>query len=278
MAPQNPYLSAELDWLCNTPDLMLPPHSQTRPIALQQPVTDSTALETTYEPSHRLGDHFENLVFQYLNCNTQVTDIKRNIQIHEELKTLGEIDFLVQLQHHWLHLEVALKLYLLDGTGDSLTHFIGTRRDDRLANKWHHMLDKQLRLSNRPEAKYELAALGIEQPVDTALWVKGWLFYRQGKMPGNLPAPVNPQHSHGWWITQAELPWLKRAGHRFLLPSKKQWLLPPSLIDPPLMDFAGLVDRVMGSQRSLLALVVDAEGRERSRGFIVPDQWSESRL
>lgn len=269
-------LRAELEWLREAPDLLLPPAAYRCPEALRYPQrVEPDALRPT-GVDWRLGNHFENIIYQYLNYNSQTTDIKRNIQTRSARRTLGEMDFLVRFDGHWVHLEVALKLYLLDGSGSGLADFLGTRRDDSLAAKWTHMINHQLRLAEHPAARETLAQLGIDERPRPALWVKGWLFYPFGCPLPRPTAPINPHHQKGWWLTQSRLERLADQGEYFLLPGKTEWLLPAGLMDAPVFDLEGLRTCLSGAPRANLVVAVSQtpQGlRELSRGFVVTDDW-----
>jgi len=272
--PQRP--QAELQWLTSSPDLLLPPPGFERPPQLMLKA-EQHADSHVDQPCRRLGEHFENLVYQFLSSSSHTDDIKRNIQIRSGKQTLGEFDFLVRLQQRWLHLEVALKLYLLDGSGSSLHHYVGTRRDDCLAQKWHRMLHHQLSLARRPEAQQRLAELGIEQPPQSALWIKGWLFYHPSRpFPEQQPPEINPDHLKGWWLTQSELELIKEPGTAYMLVRKPDWLLPASMPATAPIDFRQLRAAMSGEAGAHLVLILDETDTgwiERSRGFVVADDW-----
>lgn len=279
-------LLAELEWLRTSPELMLAPSAFNCPEAIKSGggiITASGQL-SGYEPRWRLGEHFENIVHFHLKNNEQISDIHRNIQIKRDKITLGEMDFLLRLGSQWVHLEVALKLYLLDSTGDSsspgLEGFIGTRRDDCLAAKWQRMLTHQLTLSQRPEAQAVLAELGLDEPPLPAVWVKGWLFYHPSRQQSDLaPAPVNPAHLQGWWVTWSELELLNGKGEAFMLPGKPDWLLPAAYLGNPVFTLTELREHLQEVKRGFLVLAlerVDGQWVESSRGFVVPDTWPGS--
>ena len=272
-------LRAELDWLCQAPDLLQPPPQFRVPDALRQPSPYQPCLTDPALPSWRLGRHFEDIVFQHLNYNTYVTDIKRNIQIKNQQQTLGELDFLICMAQQWVHLEVAVKLYLLDGPGAELSDFVGTRRDDCLATKWRRMLEHQLALGAHPAARKALAQMGISQRPQAALWIKGWLFYPFGTQLQTFPTPINPWHQRGWWLTQSRLGQLAGHASHFLLPGKTDWLLPADLMHSPLFDLAGLQQQLRGTSRANLVVAIEHNPQgvlEISRGFVVTDDWPEA--
>lgn len=280
--PDNQCLAAELAWLRTSPDLMLAPESLACPQAIKSGVNSLSHCDSLkgYEPRWRLGEHFENIVHFHLNNNDQISDIYRNIQIKREKRTLGEMDFLVNLGGDWIHLEVALKLYLLDGDNRQLASFIGTRRDDCLATKWQRMLDHQLQLCQLPEAQEQLQTMGIASFPQPAVWVKGWLFYHPRQATVEAPYPVNPDHLRGWWVTWSELSLIATEGERFILVRKPDWLLPAAYVGNPALGLGELREALRDLQRSsfVLAVVeVNGEWVERSRGFVVPDNWPGDR-
>ncbi|WP_432695215.1 DUF1853 family protein [Marinobacterium sp. YM272] len=284
-APDSQCLLAELEWLRTSPDLMLAPQEYRCPEAIKAGTGTITkagnlAALSSYEPRWRLGEHFENIVYFHLKNNEQISDIYRNIQVKEDKRTVGEMDFLFRFDAQWIHLEVALKLYLLDGNGQILESYIGTRRDDCLATKWQHMLEHQLRLCQRPEAAKQLEKLCVSSQPTPVVWVKGWLFYHPAQNNVTAPYPVNPEHLRGWWVTWSELALIASEGERYILVRKPDWLLPAAYLGNPALTLAELREQLRDLHRSSLVLAVvriNGEWVERSRGFVVPDHWPAGR-
>ncbi len=273
-------LLAELHWLQQTPDLIIPEADYRLPLPAAASGTEPQALPVErYSPGFRLGDRFEELVYFYLKYINHITDIKRNIQIKPHTQTLGELDFLLPIERQWYHLEVALKLYLLDGDGSSLSQFVGTRRDDCLQTKWQHMLEQQLTLSQRPEVVAILQQMGLDHAPKPSLWIKGWLFYHHGVRPAQLPALVNPDHLQGWWLYQSELKEIASPDSVYRVPRKEEWLLPAELMTQAPLGYSQLSHALSQSDRAQLVLVLEpAAGgwRETSRGFVVADSWGST--
>ncbi|MBR9884317.1 MAG: DUF1853 family protein [Oceanospirillales bacterium] len=271
-------LQAELEWLIDTPDLLLPPAKLQRPTEIDW-CNRQCIEKIDYQPRWRLGEHFENIVYHHLKRNVYVSDIKRNIQIKDGRRTLGEFDFLVQMNQRWLHLEVALKLYLLDGSDESLDHYIGTRRDDCLAAKWQRMLGHQIELARQPEALLTLAELGVTQPMDSALWVKGWLFYHPLRpLTAHQACAINPSHLRGWWITHSELVLIQKPNTFYMLVRKPDWLLPAWMLATPALSFSELQAQLYEERGANLVVAVVKRGNnweECSRGFVVADSWPQ---
>jgi uncharacterized protein len=204
-------------------------------------------------------------------------------------RTLGECDFLVETSDgRRLHWELAVKCYL--HTGDSramLADFVGPNLRDRLDRKLTHLIDHQLRLSEREE----FASLGYPGPWRAQMFVKGWLFYRAGAVV-NDPASLAPGHARGWWVTRSE--WRAFAAQQAVdgwsvLP-RMAWLAPRRIDAGALIgesagatSIAAPVDPETllahlprpGEPAMVAAFAGDATNGyiERSRGFIVPDDW-----
>src|SRR5690606_13883658 len=101
------------------------------------------------------------------------------------IETLGELDFVwrddgTRRVYHW---ELATKFYLLADvthtqhpdipTQISWEQFVGPNLADRFGDKLRHIAERQLLLSQTPEAR---VALGCSVD-EAAAYLKGWLFY-----------------------------------------------------------------------------------------------------
>ena len=69
-------------------------------------------------------------------------------------RTLGELDLIYQNSNasEVVHLELAIKFYLLNKGGTQLTDFVGPAGHDRLDLKWDRLRQHQLPLSHTGEA------------------------------------------------------------------------------------------------------------------------------
>lgn len=277
--------NAQLQWLIQAPDLIQPPELLSLPDGLMLGLSDAQEMLEEQAPGKigvatlgkgRIGKQFEELASLYFNLNNNVIDINRNIQIKKDNVTLGELDFMIRLPDTWVHLEVAVKFYLLDGIGNQMDHFIGPGRADRLGAKWQHMIHHQLPIARSAEGVSTLASLGIEQ-FSQAIWIKGALFYhwRQEALPA-IPILVNPSHDRGWWTRQSELTGMKEhyGVNNIQLINKQDWLIP---IETPCCHHQQALSDVQlaGLQHPIMAAVLTEDGVS-SRGFIVPDDWGVS--
>ncbi|HWT38152.1 MAG TPA: DUF1853 family protein [Paraburkholderia sp.] len=228
----------------------------------------------------RLGRYAECLLAYFLKLGPAARLIAANVALRRAGVTLGECDFLVETQAgRRLHWELAVKCYLHAGDGrEELADYVGPNLQDRFDLKLAHLLDHQLRLS----AREEFASLGHRGPWDAQMFVKGWLFYRNA-CAGRDPVEIEPAHARGWWATHADWPAFS-AGHAdaWMLLPRLEWL---ALRTRDAQHAANFVSADMLAQQlarqtgptMVAAFVEHPEGQwiERSRGFVVPDDWPE---
>lgn len=240
----------------------------------------------------RLGRYAECLLAWFLQHGPTARLVAANVPLRRAGLTLGECDFLVRTQAgRRLHWELAVKCYLHAGPGRArLADYVGPNLQDRFDLKLAHLLDHQLPLSGREE----FSSLGHPGPWEPQMFVKGWLFYRSGETV-QVPDEVDPAHARGWWITRGDWPDFA-AGHapRWRILPRLEWLAlrrddldggqtggraaqANHAVVSPLEDAQALAARTaqQGGPTMVGAFVMDASGCwvERSRGFIVPDDW-----
>ncbi len=228
----------------------------------------------------RLGRYAEYLLGWFLQQGPAARLIAANVALRRAGVTLGECDFLVETQAgRRLHWELAVKCYLHAGDGrGELADYVGPNLQDRFDLKLAHLLDHQLPLS----AREEFASLGHRGPWDPQMFVKGWLFYRNG-LAERDPIEIDPTHARGWWTTRAEWPSFSatQADAWMLLP-RLEWLAPrvrDGRHAPGFVSADALAQQLaqQTGPTMVAAFVERADGlwTERSRGFIVPDDWPE---
>lgn len=250
----------------------------------------------------RLGRYAERLLGWFLQQGPAARLVAAGVQVRHARVTLGECDFLVQTKEGArLHWELATKCYLHAGLGadrarSNLTDYVGPNLKDRFDLKLAHVLKHQLPLS----ARAEFAALGFPGPWTPQMLIKGWLFYRydfQREAAAGDAVELDPSHHRGWWTTRAEWPrfaeqhashWRALTRLEWLAPrrdgsvDKRPWLHGMSdAAEPPVafVDSADLAEQTRDQQGPVMVgeFAHDASGDwvERSRGFIVPDDWPQ---
>jgi hypothetical protein len=272
-----------LAWLLDSPDLLDPssPHWGGR-IASLEPVTPAVAAwlgALQEDPSpldaalgakfySRLGLYAEKLLAFYFEQHGVLAAHGLQVQANRN-DTVGEFDFLLREGDQLLHWEFATKFYLLEGAPDPgvFNHLIGPNLADTLGLKMRKILDKQLALARHPAAQSLLA-----QPVRAAqALVKGWLFYAAGTTP--RMDGISPEHGHGFWCTLGQLP-----AQRYVVLPRLQWLAPFKGCDVDVLEIDALRALLFDlAQPVMVATVDNVEGWEveRTRGFVVPDNWTQ---
>ena len=282
----------DLAWLLFSPDLLSASHAGA-PLAcavahdkFEATLSWLAALDKNpaalhvqaYKPSlKRLGLYAEALLEYFLRHGPGARLIAANVPLRASGQTLGEVDFL--LQHHSgerLHWELAVKFYLHVGEGEGaprLSDYVGPNLQDRFDLKHDRLLKHQLGLS----ARDEFASLGFDGPWRAELFVKGRLFYRRGSTP-MPPREVADDHLRGWWMTVSEWRELKR-DELFAVVPRLAWLAERAISTE---DAEALSFEANALTSPIMVANYDRSSgdilQERSRGFIVPDDWPERAL
>lgn len=218
----------------------------------------------------RLGRYFEILWQYWLEQDPRYELLFANLPVRDAGRTLGEFDLIVRdrrrgTTEHW---EIALKFYLGQGDTAQPGSWWGPARRDRLDRKTARLLQHQCRLSGHPQAREQLAALGVRIDVCRIL-LKGRLFYPyRSRAPA--PSGSNPAHLRGEWIRACELASLPDGN--WLALEKHDWLAPLSGVSAPLLSTAQLRDwwHSLPAPRPVCVAGVDY-GTETGRLFLLPD-------
>ncbi|MDX1800633.1 MAG: DUF1853 family protein [Marinobacter sp.] len=206
-----------LAWLCQAPPLINTGRVlDVRTVMPSDYLETLQALDQSPEPllarladgnSHRLGLYFENLYHFLLTDVLNWTILLRNLPIRNaQGQTLGELDFVVRnpttkrLEHH----EVAVKFYLAFDTGYT-TQWYGPNARDRLDLKADRMLAHQSRMTERPETRAVLADHHLDEPIEQAIVMPGYLFQSDHQKPPSVPDWVHPDHQRGCWIRSGQI-------------------------------------------------------------------------
>lgn len=229
----------------------------------------------------RLGRYAETLLAFFAAQAPCWRLVAANLPVRVSGRTLGECDFLlVSPQGERLHWELAVKCYLCAATAGAaaLSDYVGPNLADRFDLKYRRLVDHQLPLTEREE----FAFTGQAGPWAASMFVKGWLFYRDGAQP-LAPAALDVAHSRGFWAARGDWPALvarQPAGTRWVVLPRLAWLAPRRLeADDPLqpVEAPALFEAVLAREApSLVAALTQGEDgawHEISRGFLVDDAW-----
>ena len=158
----------------------------------------------SYRKTSKLGFYFEDLLAFWLSQKLATEFCESHIKVTADKRDIGEFDFLVQLEKEMQHWEAAVKFYLYTQEQQGQVTWYGPNTRDTFSRKLGHMLDHQLQLGDRPEARDILLSKGIKD-VAPRMFIKGYLFYpfeTRFQNAGYQVAgcEISTSHLAGWWL------------------------------------------------------------------------------
>lgn len=177
----------------------------------------------------RLGHLAEAIVSESIRNAENYDLLYENVQIEEDKRTIGELDFIIRdkANNEILHLELAYKFYLLDPSisSDLLTNWIGPNRKDNLKKKLEKVKSKQFPLLYHKASIAKFSGIEIDK-VSQVLCLLASLFIPfqyQSRLP-----PLYAKCVKGYYINIDIFLRLQHMGKFYYLPSKKEWGMKPS--------------------------------------------------
>ena len=230
------------------------------------------------EKDKRLGNYFESLWACWIEASVRYEMVARNLQIIENGRTLGELDFIVKdrLTDTTQHWEVAVKFYL--GVGDTRNHsnWYGPAKKDRLDLKVEHLLHHQTKICERQATRKILDAKNIS--IDAcAVILKGRLFYEALKEPVIPPEHACFEHCKSRWFRRDDFEKYYHHDNDFYPLIGVGWMASPdsglSKHSLSMQEVLKRIDEV--SYRLPLLLMVCRNGLESERIFVVQNDWDQ---
>ncbi|MGB6034682.1 MAG: DUF1853 family protein, partial [Cryomorphaceae bacterium] len=155
--------------------------------------------------------------------------VDENIQIIEEKRTIGELDFVVKEidKERLIHIELAYKFYLLDPSisAEPINNWIGPNRNDSLKEKLQKLKRKQFPLLSHPHVKTRLNEIEIND-VSQALCLLASLY-----IPYESKMDLSPAYAEavkGYYLDLETLSKLDSSTKTYHLPLKKEWGMDPA--------------------------------------------------
>ncbi|MBF8999523.1 DUF1853 family protein [Vibrio nitrifigilis] len=237
-------------WIISTPCLL----KGNAPVESHSPFTSNTTmLKNEYTGNRRLGFLYQFLCAELFHQHAKYQDIYEELQINQEGRTLGAVDFVLRTTEGQLeHWEVAVKFYLLHQG-----YWYGPNAQDRLDLKLNHMLNKQLPFSQ--SSAFIQAYPEFTDPTQHLL-MQGRL-YTNPFEPETVPQQclnitINTDQIQGHWCYQSQQ---QRITTPLYLLEKHQWLTGADAQSP---EYHGDAKGFVHCQ--------DSNGKF---WFIVPDSW-----
>ena len=203
----------------------------------------------------RLGHLVEKIVSELIKSSANYNVLYENIQLIEEKKTIGEIDFIIEeiITKQVIHLELAYKFYLFDPSisSEPIKNWIGPNRNDSLSQKLDKLKQKQLPLlyDKCAEATFnDLIIEDISQAI--CLFVSLFIPY---EYKGEF-SPIYKNVIKEYYQNLETFTRLDNSSKEYHLPSKKEWGIEPSENDI-CTDLAGVekdLQRIVKNNQSPL--------------------------
>ena len=229
-----------------------------------------------------IGKQFESIVAFWFANDPKFELIAHSLQIFDEGKTIGELDFILRdldLNKH-IHLEVACKFYLSSQNSSNWSSWIGPNGTDNLDLKMKK-LDKQLKLSSDQKCRAVLQELGIDS-ISPHVLLKGRFFHHISNLSGpKNPNLANKNYCTGWWAFEEECLAVFSPGTHWAIPDKEFWFGDYVCSEQnDVLDHNSALDRIRHELvRQKPSPIVHRMSRteegwvESSRGFVVRNDW-----
>ena len=234
---------SEIAWILSSKDLVLTQSKESDFLGgtdwcqkLYQNIQDSKLLQkellmvmpTLYkkrQKARRLGRYYEEILSTLLVLHYRL-GVFHSLQLVDQGRTLGELDFLIDTGSGYEHWEVCLKYYCRFGAGQEMRHWRGPNGIDRLDLKWQKLISRQLAVPKIAAAIPVLQKMGL-QVSRSKLFLRGILFHPVGQQASFVPHPIHPDHQYGNYFIDGDrdchsLP--LREGQLLFAPHRTQWL------------------------------------------------------
>lgn len=177
----------------------------------------------------RLGHLAEIVVSELIKSSTNYKVLYENIQLIEDKKTIGEIDFIITEKNtnRLIHMELAYKFYLYDPeiSSESINNWIGPNRNDSLKEKLEKVKNKQFPLLHHQAAQSQFDQIEI-QNIDQKLCLLISLF-----IPYQYKADFSTVYQKaikGYYLNMEVFNRLDHSQKAYYLPQKNEWGIDPS--------------------------------------------------
>lgn len=175
-----------------------------------------------YKPNLRLGKYAEKLMIYFIENFTVWDILDSNIQLIENKKTVGEIDFLLSNKKSFIHLEFAIKYYLTCRIENNIEYW-GPNFKDNWAQKKERLLGKQMQLTETHKHLLSRSYQSIE--FDKKALILGQLFETADSELTKTYASyrnINDFKGDFFCILQRKLDWIFPFFRNFELIDRKQ--------------------------------------------------------
>ena len=173
-----------------------------------------------------LGKRIERFFEFYIEQSKNYDLVKNNIQIINDKKTLGELDFLIydKKVEKYLHIEHIYKFYLYDPSfSNEIDRFIGPNQNDTFIKKLAKLKDQQLPLLYKDETTEYLEGIDTST-IEQKVCFKGNIFVPMDLLAKDIPI-INNSCIKGFYVSCEEFlnqKYFKE--YEYFLPVRNDWV------------------------------------------------------
>lgn len=176
----------------------------------------------------RLGHQMEYVFKQLVEYSEAYEIILQNLQIKQEGRTIGEIDFILKdkRRDQFIHVELTYKFYLIDPEIPEPKHqIIGPNKRDMFFIKMEKIKNNQFPLLHSAEGSKALADKHIDHlKIEHQCCFKGQLFHPYGNSTVDI-GHLNKDCLTGYWLRFDDFNQAEFAKAQFYMPTKSEWVI-----------------------------------------------------
>lgn len=179
----------------------------------------------------RLGHQMEYVFKQLIEYSDAYEIVLYNLQIRQEKRTLGEIDFILKdkITGRLIHVELTYKFYLINpDISEPIHSLIGPNRRDLFFTKMEKIKDVQFPLLHSEEGAKALSERNIDySKLEHQCCFKAQLFQPFGSKTVDLGV-LNKNCLAGYWLQFYDFKKPEFANAQYYIPTKSEWVIEPN--------------------------------------------------
>ncbi len=162
--------------------------------------------DITLNFDQKLGHLYEDALQALIEQSPALELIGTHIQVFEDSRTIGELDFIVRdtARNQAVHLELAVKFYMALPDGHGGWRYPGPNDRDNWDRKRAHMMEHQLQLGQTAPARALLQERYGITDIQAAHLIYGCIFMPIAHHERPAPAAISPHARTGTWLRPQE--------------------------------------------------------------------------
>lgn len=197
-------------------------------------------LEFQLPTNLRLGHLVEKIVSELIKSSSNYKVLYENVQVIEDKKTIGEIDFIIEDNRtkQLIHMELAYKFYLYDPniSSEPINNWIGPNRNDSLKEKLEKLKQQQFPILYQNSTKSAFNAIEMDKVHQALCFLVSLFVPYESK---ERFSPFYEKAIKGYYLNIETFISIDTSEKTYYLPSKKEWGMDP-LENEDWTDFKGI--------------------------------------